>query len=63
MFAEETVNYNPELARKRLWLARKIEKSLPNSVILDRSPETLKLIQDRYRLARQRANLNIAPAD
>ncbi len=63
MFAEETVNHNPELARKRLWLAQKIEKSLPDGVILDRSPETLKLIQDRYQMARQRANLNIAPAD
>jgi pilus assembly protein CpaF len=63
MFAEETVNHNPELARKRLWLAQKIEKSLPDSVILDRSPETLKLIRDRYQMARQHANLNIAPAD
>ena len=63
MFAEESVNPNSELARKRLWLAQKIEKSLPGSVILDRSPETLKLIQDRYQMARQRANLNIAPAD
>ncbi|NKQ35613.1 MAG: CpaF family protein [Chloroflexi bacterium] len=63
MFAEETVNHNPELARKQLWLAQKIEKSLPDNVILDRGPETLKLIQDRYQMARQRANLNIAPAD
>ncbi len=63
MLAEKTVSNNLELARKRLWLARKIEKSLPDSVLLERHPETIKLIRDRYQLARQRANLNIAPAD
>lgn len=71
MIAEESRTFagngrtrlNPELIRKQLWLAQKIEKSLPDNIILDRTPETLKLIQERYKIARQRANLNIAPAD
>jgi pilus assembly protein CpaF len=51
------------LASKLLWLAQKIETSLPNTITLDRTPETIKLIQDRYKLARQHAKINIAPAD
>jgi pilus assembly protein CpaF len=47
----------------RLWLAQKIEASLPKTLTLDRSPQTIKLIQERYQLARQHAKLNIAPAD
>ncbi len=51
------------LASKRLWLAKKIETSLPKTITLDRTPETIKLIQDRYKLARNHAKINIAPAD
>ncbi|MCA9923612.1 MAG: CpaF family protein [Anaerolineales bacterium] len=51
------------LAEVRLWLAQKIEASLPKNITLNRNPQTLKLIQDRYKLARQHASVNIAPAD
>ncbi|MAT99194.1 MAG: type II secretion system protein E [Anaerolineaceae bacterium] len=47
----------------RLWLAQKIEASLPKTLTLDRTPQTIKLIQERYQLARQHAKLNVAPAD
>jgi pilus assembly protein CpaF len=51
------------LASMRLWLAQKIETSLPKTLKLDRTPQTIKLIQDRYQLARQHTKVNIAPAD
>lgn len=51
------------LASTRLWLAQKIEDSLPESVSLDRSPQTIKLIEDRYKLARKHTKITIAPAD
>lgn len=63
MFAEQQLSADAELAKTRLWLAEKIEKSMPDNVPLDRSPQTLKLIQDRYNLAKQRINVAIAPAD
>ncbi len=47
----------------RLWLAQKIETSLPKTLTLDRTPQTIKLIQERYQLARQHAKIKIAPAD
>ncbi|MCA9901466.1 MAG: CpaF family protein [Ardenticatenaceae bacterium] len=47
----------------RLWLAQKIETSLPKTLTLDRSPQTIKLIQERYKLARQHAKISLAPAD
>ncbi len=52
-----------KLAATRLWLAQKIEASLPKNIVLERNPQTIKLIQERYKLARQHANLAIAPAD
>lgn len=54
---------NRNLDSMRLWLAQKIEASLPKNLTLDRSPQTIKLIQERYQLARQHAKVNIAPAD
>ena len=54
---------NPGLAETRLWLAQKIEASLPKNIILDRNPQTIKLIHDRYKLARQHASVTVAPAD
>ncbi|GJM40140.1 MAG: type II secretion system protein E [Ardenticatenaceae bacterium] len=54
---------NDNLNSTRLWLAQKIETSLPKTLTLDRSPQTIKLIQDRYKLARQHAKISIAPAD
>lgn len=47
----------------RLWLAQKIETSLPKNITLDRNPQTIKLIHDRFKLARQHASVSIAPAD
>ncbi len=58
-----TVAPDKKLAATRLWLAQKIEASLPKTIILDRTPQTIKLIQDRYKLARQHASLDIAPAE
>ena len=54
---------NENVASTCLWLAKKIESSLPKNITLDRSPQTIKLIQDRYTLARQHAKVSIAPAD
>lgn len=51
------------LASTRLWLAQKIEASLPKTLALDRTPQTINLIKERYQLARQHAKINIAPAD
>lgn len=66
MFADvksSTQTTDRDLARIQLWLAKKIEESLPDKTTLDRSPKTVKLIRDRYELARQHAKVNIAPAD
>ncbi len=54
---------NMELEKKKLWLAKKIEKSLPKSNTLKDDPKVIQLIKDRYQLARQKAGINIAPAD
>jgi pilus assembly protein CpaF len=48
-----------ELDRIKLWLAQKIESSLPQNVALDRNVQTIQLIQERYKLARQHAKFNI----
>jgi pilus assembly protein CpaF len=48
-----------ELGEAKLWLARKIEGSLPDKVVLDRSPEVINLIRDRFDLARQHAKIKI----
>ena len=63
MLAEKSLMANAELAETCLWLAKKIEKSLPDTVILERNPQTIKLIQDRFKLARQRVTVSLAPAD
>ena len=52
---------DPELGKAKLWLAGKIEGSLPDKLVLDRSPEVIKLIQDRFNLARQHAKIKIPP--
>ncbi|MBK8904089.1 MAG: CpaF family protein [Anaerolineaceae bacterium] len=59
----DNVAPDKKLAATRLWLAQKIEASLPKTVVLDRSPQVVKLIQERYKLARQHANVMVAPAD
>ena len=51
-----------ELDRFRLWLAEKIETSLPDKVLLERdNPQSIKLIRDRYELAKQRARVPVPP--
>lgn len=52
-----------ELEKKKLWLAKKIEKSLPGAGSLTKDEQTLVLIKDRYQLARQKAGIDIAPSD
>lgn len=54
---------NDNLDSLRLWLAQKIESSLPKTLTLDRTPQTIKLIQERYKLARQHTKIMVAPAD
>ncbi len=48
-----------ELTRARIWLARKIESSLPEKTVLERNPETIALIQERFQLARKHAKIQI----
>jgi pilus assembly protein CpaF len=52
-----------EMEKKKLWLAKKIEKSLPSTGSITRDEQTLQLIKERYQLARQKAGIEIAPAD
>lgn len=61
MFAAQPTSANAERTKTCLWLAQKIEKSLPENIVLERNPTVIKLIQDRYTLARQR--VSIAPHD
>lgn len=61
MFAAQSTSANVERTKTCLWLAQKIEKSLPENIVLERNPTVIKLIQDRYNLARQR--VSIAPND
>ncbi|MCP5098747.1 MAG: Flp pilus assembly complex ATPase component, partial [Chloroflexi bacterium] len=70
MVAEQTTSRTGQngqadqnLARTCLWLAKKIEASLPNNITLERNPHILKLIKDRFALARKHASVSIAPAD
>lgn len=63
MPAEQQQSAARELGKTCLWLALKIEKSLPENASLARNPQTIKLIRERYNLARQRVNVELAPAD
>lgn len=54
---------NMELEKKKLWLAKKIEKSLPTAGSITKDEQTITLIKDRYQLARQKAGIDIAPSD
>ncbi len=49
------------LDRLKVWLAEKIEASLPDKIALDRSPQTIQLIHERFKIARQRAQIQIPP--
>lgn len=48
-----------ELTKALLWLAQKIEASLPEKTMLARKPETIAMIQDRFQLARKHAKIQI----
>jgi len=48
-----------ELVRAKLWLARKIEGSLPDKIVLERSPETLQLIRERFLMAQKHAKIEV----
>lgn len=54
---------NMELEKKKLWLAKKIEKSIPKTEDMKEDPKVIQLIKDRYQLARQKAGIEIAPTD
>ncbi|RMG96238.1 MAG: CpaF family protein [Chloroflexi bacterium] len=55
------ITLDPELAKIKLWLAEKIEASLPQKIVLDRNPQTIQLIRDRFNLARQHGKFHIPP--
>jgi pilus assembly protein CpaF len=48
-----------ELRKAILWLAEKIEASLAGKTSPSRDPQTIKLIKDRYEMARKHANINV----
>ncbi len=52
---------DPELNRAKLWLAGKIETSLQDKTSLERTPETISLIQSRFQQARTHAKVQIPP--
>ena len=49
---------NMELEKKKLWLAKKIEKSIPKTDDMKDDPKVIQLIKDRYQLARQSGSLS-----
>lgn len=52
---------NRELAKAKLWLAEKIEASLAEKTAVNRDPQTIQLIRDRFEMARKHTRLNIPP--
>ncbi|MCI0393393.1 MAG: CpaF family protein [Chloroflexi bacterium] len=50
-----------DLPRLKLWLADRIEASLANKVKLERSPNVVQLVRDRFKLACQHARLTLPP--
>ncbi|MEM7336158.1 MAG: CpaF family protein, partial [Chloroflexota bacterium] len=54
---------NKELAKLQLWLAKKIESSLPKNFSKEKSPKTIQFIKERFDRAKQHASMQIAPAD
>ena len=50
-----------ELRKAILWLAEKIESSLSGKTTPSRDPKTIKLIKDRYEMARKHAKIEIPP--
>lgn len=52
-----------DLARIQLWLAKKIEKSLPQNFPKERDPKTIQFIRERFDKARLHTSVQISPAD
>lgn len=52
-----------ELAKLQLWLAKKIEASLPENFVKEKNPKSIQFIKERYERARQHTTMDIAPAD
>ena len=55
------IRTNPDLARFKLWLAKKIEKSLPQHESETRNDATIQLVKERFQMAKSRAKVNIPP--
>ena len=54
-----STNSDSELARFKLWLAQKIESSLPEKVALTRNPQTTQIIMERFERAREHSRIQI----
>ena len=52
---------DPNLSRAVVWLAGKIESSWPDKSPLERTPQTIELVRERYNAARSHARLQIPP--
>lgn len=52
---------DPNLSRAVVWLAGKIESSWPDKSPLERTPQTIELVRERYNAARAHARLPIPP--
>ena len=50
-----------ELRKAILWLSEKIESSLAGKTTPSRDPSTIKIIKERYEMARKHAKINIPP--
>jgi pilus assembly protein CpaF len=61
MVVDPLAGGSQDLPRLKLWLADRIEASLANKVKLERTPNVLELIRDRFELACQHARLNLSP--
>ncbi|MFQ5398985.1 MAG: CpaF family protein [Anaerolineae bacterium] len=53
----------PDADQFRLWLATKLEASLPKNVVPDRDPKTIQLIKERFQLGIQHAKFQIPAGD
>ncbi len=48
-----------DLVRFKLWLAKKIESSLPDKIELNRNPQTIKLVKERFEMAQRHSKVQI----
>jgi pilus assembly protein CpaF len=59
----ESNGSSQDLPRVKLWLADRIEASIANKVKLERSPNVVRLIHDRYQQAMAHAQIRLPQAD